>query len=663
MSAAEVAWRMRSTLRDTIDRWRMPRLRQHAMPSALSQESPSWRPGFATSSIPVGAWRRPAAADTQAWATALTQQANAILSGHLSFFALESCNLGRPINWNCDHESKRSAPRSFSAAIDYRDFGAVGDAKLVWEPNRHHQLVVLGRAYRATGDLRYAAAVLEQLESWLAQCPFGEGMNWRSPLELALRLINWVWALDLIRPSGLPDAALAARLIQSAHLHLWEITRKYSRGSSANNHLIGEAAGVFIAASYFADLPSAQRWAAEARQILTTEILSQTRPDGGSREQALGYQSFVMQLFTLAGWVARQTGSDFPAVYWDRLEKMFDFVAALLEGAEMPAMFGDSDDGYVLDLSRRNGDLRAWLPVAAVLFRRADLRAVVPEFSQCAYWLLGPESCTRFEALPAPVPDRRLTSRAFPDSGYYLLQSGRAGQSDRISVCFDCGPLGWGALAAHGHADALSFTLQAFGVDVLVDPGTFDYFAYPDWRTYFRSTRAHNTIEIDGVDQSVMAGPFMWSARAQAACVDWQPSDCGGQVVGDHDGYVRLPDPVVHRRKLELDGVRRVLTIEDHLLADRRHSVAVYFHFAEGWKVRQVGPHSVEARAAVGRVRLELDRCLAVNLLSGSEDPKGGWVSRGYHRKVRATTVTGCCTCNGSTVLTSHIEMSETHVK
>ena len=105
-----------------------------------------------------------------------------------------------------------------------------GDCKLVWEPNRHHHLVVLGRAYRATGDVRYAQAVVEQLQSWLDQCPFGHGMNWRSPLELAIRLINWVWALDLIREAGLLTGRAAARApLHAAWLHLWEIARKFSR--------------------------------------------------------------------------------------------------------------------------------------------------------------------------------------------------------------------------------------------------------------------------------------------------------------------------------------------------------------------------------------------------------------------------------------------------
>src|SRR4029453_10619991 len=138
-----------------------------------------------------------------------------------------------------------------------------------------HHLVVLGRAYRATGEARYAEALVEQLQSWIDQCPFGRGMNWRSPLELAIRLINWVWAVDLVLESGLVAGAFRSSLRRALYLHLWLITRSYSRGSSANNHRIGEAAGVFVATSYFPDLDESGRWRRESQRILEEEIGAQ----------------------------------------------------------------------------------------------------------------------------------------------------------------------------------------------------------------------------------------------------------------------------------------------------------------------------------------------------------------------------------------------------
>jgi hypothetical protein len=602
----------------------------------------------------LGAWAAGPPPLEAGWCGRLRTQGDAAADHRLSFFNLEDQHLGEPIDWNRDHKHRKAAPMRFAPWIDYRDFAVTGDCKFVWEPNRHHQLVVLGRAYRATGDVRYASAAKEQLDSWLEQCPYGIGMNWRSPLELGIRLINWVWALDLVRDSGVVDEAFRVRLLNSAYLHLWEISRKYSRGSSVNNHLVGEAAGVFIGSTYFHNLKHAARWRARSREILCEEILRQTYPDGCTREQALGYHLFVLQFFLLAGLVGRWSGEDFPRAYWERLERMFAFVGALSEGGRTLPMFGDCDDGYVLDLGGERGDPRPWLAVAAVLYGRADFKAWAGGWFETALWLLGREGGERFEAIPRPEMPA-LASRAMSDAGYYLLQSGRSDSPDRISVVFDCGELGMGPLAAHGHADALAFTLRAFGEDVLVDPGTYDYFTYPQWRKYFRSTRAHNTVVIDGQDQSEMLGPFMWGARATARCLHWEPTAAGGKVTGEHDGYARLADSIVHRRALELDGPKRELIVRDDILTRGKHDVEVNFHLAENCRVTQAAPNHYEIDVGPGGVTIELDPRLSVRTLCGSEDPIGGWVSRGYHRKTPSTTLIGHCAVAGNTSLVTRI--------
>lgn len=479
-------------------------------------------------------------------------------------------------------------------------------------------------------------------------------MNWRSPLELAIRLINWVWALELVRPARVVDSGLHEQLATAAYLHLWEISRKYSRGSSANNHRIGEAAGVYIGSTYFAEFPEAARWRTESRRILCEEIEGQTYPDGGTHEQALGYQFFVMQFFLLAGIVARRSGDEFPAAYWERLQRMCGFLAALGEGGP-PPLFGDSDDGYVLDVDANPYDVRPWLATAALLFDDGALKPRAPSAPEATAWLLGPPAVARYRALPTPAADRRLESRAFRESGYYLLQCGRADGPDAASVVFDCGPLGMGPLAAHGHADALSFTLRVGGADVLVDPGTYDYFTYPAWRDYFRSTRAHNTVVVDDTDQSVMLGPFLWGERAQARCSAWMPTATGGRVVGEHDGYRRLRDPIVHRRTLEMDGARRELVVIDEISGRGRHDSRVYFHLAEQGRLVERVDNRFVVDLGTARVEIALDGGLAADVLHGSEQPIGGWVSRGYHRKTASLTLVGSCSHAGSLKLVTRV--------
>jgi uncharacterized heparinase superfamily protein len=656
MSAGELAWRATGRLRD-VELWGRLALRLEPRPRAYGRADTDAdpEPRFRVCDVRVGEWAVPDDEETRQWRDRLVAHAEQVAHHRFSFFDLLDRDLGDPIDWNRDHGSGRKAPLRFAPLVDYRDYRITGDAKLVWEPNRHHHLVVLGRAYRATGDVHYASAVIEQIESWLEQCPFGRGLNWRSPLELAIRLINWVWAVDLIRESGLVTREFRRRLRRATFLHLWEITRKYSRGSSANNHRIGEAAGVFIASSYFRELDDAGRWRRESREILTEEIVAQTYPDGGSREQAVGYHVFVLQLFLLAGFVARQTGEDLPAAYWARLERMLEVLGTLSEGGALP-MIGDSDDGYVLDLGSTR-DMRSLFCIGAVVYGRADFKARAGGYAEATRWLLGVSGRATFDALPPALAGERLASRALPDSGYYLLQSGHHAAIDRISVVFDCGELGFESIAAHGHADALSFTLRAFGSDVFVDPGTYDYFSFPACRAYFRSTRAHNTVVVDGLDQTRTLGPFLWGTAARAKCVTWAPGSQGGQVVGEHDGYTRLGDPVVHRRALSLDAEMGVLTICDEIVAHGTHEITVCFHIAEDASVSAARANEYRIDVAGGTVVLEIDGCLSVETLRGSEEPVGGWVSRGYHRRAPSTTLMARGRSNGTSSFVSRVRI------
>ena len=658
MSGGEIVWRMVCGYRDAALWSRMAVGSEPTPPRRLAEADPTpVEGGFTVCDVALGEWVCPKSEDEQRWRDCLVARGEQIREHRLSFLGLRDCNLGDPVDWNRDYSRGVKIPLLFAPLIDYRDYHVAGDAKLVWELNRHHHLVVLGRAYRVTGDARYASAAVEQLESWIAQCPFGRGMNWRSPLELAIRLINWVWTIDLIRESNLITAPLWERLRRTAYLHLWQITQRYSRGTSANNHLIGEATGVFVGTSYFRDLDRRGRWRQHSKEVLEQQILAQTFTDGISREQALGYHVFVLQFFLLAGVVARETGDDFSSAYWCRLERMLDCLAVFSEGGTELPMIGDSDDGYVLDIGAGAPSPQELFSIGAVLFCRADLKALAGAYGEPARWLLGSTSRSAFELLPEASGNGSLTPRAFSEAGYYLLQYGRSTGTDRVSAVFDCGDLGFTSIAAHGHADALSFTLRAFGTDIFVDPGTYDYFSFPTAREYFRSTRAHNTVEVDGVDQSVMLGPFLWGHRAHARCVVWEPTPEGGRVVGEHNGYVRLDDPVVHRRALSLNAPSQALSICDEIFARGEHDIAIYFHLAEHATVTAAGRNCYRITVRGGSLMLELDSKLKVETLRGRDAPMGGWVSRAYHQKAPTTTFVARTRSRGDCSFTSRIKI------
>src|SRR5438105_1305534 len=199
----------------------------------------------------------------------------------------------------------------------------------------------------------------------------------------------------------------------------------------------------------------------------------------------------------------------------------------------------------------------------ALLFRRGDFKLKAGRLDDKARWLLGRDAQAQYDALDTETT-RLPLRQTFPEGGYYILGA-EFDSAAEVRAVVDAGPLGYTSIAAHGHADALSFTLSVGGREFLIDPGTYAYHTQKRWRQYFRGTSAHNTLRIDGRDQSEQGGNFLWLKKARAGCGLWLSSAEKDSFEGWHDGYMQLEDPVKHRRLIELDKGTRRLLIEDTL--------------------------------------------------------------------------------------------------
>lgn len=585
MDAREIRWRVASLVREVVE---VGRIVSHTEPKVTG---PLPAPAFTTTLLTADEHRALLSAGDQ---DRLRDCADQLLDNQLTFFG-RTVDMGRNIDWHRDWHQALTPKLRLSLFTDYRDAPRNGDCKEVWEPNRHHQLVVLARAYHALGDQRYADKVAQLLEHWLDQNPYGYGMNWRSPLELGIRLINWVWALDLIQDSGAVSTDLSTRLHQAAFLQCRDLAAKFSQGSSANNHLIGEAAGLFIAASYwFGQTQSA--WIATSRSILEEQLVAQQFESGCTQEQALNYQFFVAQFYLFCGCVDLWTTRSLSDTYWRKLRQYLTFTNHFRGFDQQLPLFGDQDDGYVLNLGYHPHDLsdyRGWIAMlAGAPHARHSASALLLGKREPANLTFGTSECNG-----TPLP----TATALFDAGYAFLNAPAQG----ISVLLDAGPLGYGSMAAHGHADALHFACSIDGQPLFVDSGTYDYFTYPELRSYFRSTRAHNTISLDGTDQSSMSGPFMWN-RAAVAHLD---APAHGDAPNDDNGIQTIAGTITsypavdHKfggihRALALDASRGALSIQDRVDVTADTLVEHFFHVHPDVKVEPVDEHSYQFKVA-----------------------------------------------------------------
>lgn len=587
--------------------------------------------------------------------------AQMLLNGTLNIFALHDYPFGEVPDWNRDPKTGRLAPMTFGKAIDYRNKALVGNIKYLWEPSRHLMIPALAQAYSITQDKKYMSRLVQILDTWITQCRFPYGPHWCSSLEAGIRLVNWSLAWRIIgtttdwRTAGVADAFLQ-RWLTSIYRHLYFIHSYYSGHSSANNHLIGEAAGVYIGAATWPVWPGVVKLKLRARNILIDQAEAQNFPDGVNAEQAIAYQQFVLDFLLMAGLTGRDCAEPFPDTYWKCIERMLEYIAAVMDVAGNVPMIGDADDGYVVSLvdAPDFSNFRSLLASGAIVFNRPDFARKAGALDDKTRWLIkdADRQFTSLLSLAEPGPSIR---REFPQGGYFVLGSA-FDSSDEVRIVVDTGPLGLGSIAAHGHADALAFTLSVSGTPIIIDPGTYSYHSEPLWRNYFRGTSAHNTLRIDGLNQSEIGGNFLWNTHAPV-CVRKHDVSATIQVVdASHDGYKRLSDPVGHRRVLLYDTATRVLTISDHIECKARHAVELFFHFSEFTAVKT---DSSAYTIVASKVRMQLipDDALSISLIRGDEELPLGWISYRFDSKIPTTTLRASAHITSAQVFTTTIKI------
>ena len=645
MSAPEIAMRGRDSVVKLM--WRREWMRE----MNATRASLTVAPGAFRTTLPPEL----ASAVSEEARDRLIACADQLMEGRWKTFAVERDDVGADPDWFTDPRTGRTGPSSrYCFEIDHRAEETVGNIKYVWELSRHHHLTVLAAAYFLTGDERYAERTREHLTSWWHRNPFLSGVHWTSGIEVGVRLISWVWVRRLI-DAWPATADLFDRnpiFLRQLYDHQRYLATLTSHHSSANNHVIAEAAGLFAAACAFPWFPESDGWRERAASILRREIGRQTFASGLNRELATDYHAFVFELCLAAALEGEASGHSLGAEVWEWLRRMADAAAAIVDERLRPPRQGDSDEGTALLLDDPSYDRwGAVVSTGEALFGRLTWwpRPALMDVRTTLWTALAPRPpLTEVSTRPASRPS------LFADAGMAILRDLDVRPADTTSArapeiwcrC-DHGPLGFLSVAAHGHADALALEVRCGGVDVLADPGTYCYHGEREWRSYFRSTLAHNTLELGGVSQSVDGGPFLWLRTTPTQLLRADGLDSGSKAVweAEHGGYRRLSPAAVHRRRVELDRETRTLTITDLVDSDAAHTGRLAFHLGPAVSATlSQGVASLRWRfpdGAEGSAELRLPDALEWSAIHGRTDPVLGWYSPAFDERCETTTLVG----------------------
>jgi len=559
------------------------------------------------------------------------ERADRICHHYFTILGTGPHDLGPSIPWNRDLTTGQELPLAYWGDLRSSGRREMVDLKFVWELNRHQHFIELGKAYGYTGNEKYAQEFVDEITSWIKANPPEMGINWTEGLEIGLRVVSWIWALRFFLTSSALTPEVFLEILKSLLLQVRHVYRNLSVYTSPNTHLIGEAAALLITGCLFSEFKEATKWLERGKKILEREINRQVGSDGVHRENSIYYHCYALEFYLLILILADKNRIPLSPLLRTRVEKLLEFLMHITRPDGTLPLLGDTDGGRVLRLSASNyNSFQESLSTGAILYGRADFKAVAQRFHEDSLWLLGADSDEKFARLQAKPPTTAFVE--FPEAGYSVQRTGWS-QKD-MHLVFDCGDMGM-LTGGHAHADCLSFELFAHGKRLLIDPGTYIYNGQPLWRNYFRGTSAHNTVTVDSLPQVEFDKTFKWKGKSHAVAIRKASTNSFSLVTGMHDGYRRLKSPVTHLRSMLFVKPQYWICL-DRFLGEGVHEFDYFFHFPPSAQIDLEKDGSVTAdvdnESGVTIVPVNYPQA-KITMNTGQIDPIQGWFSNNYGHK------------------------------
>lgn len=586
-----------------------------------------------------------------------------------------------PLDWQLDFKSGyRWSERTWYRRIPLVHLGHLPgvDVKVPWELARMQHLPQLALAFAlaasgAEGFLpadRYLREFRNQVLDFMATNPPRYGVNWTCAMDVAIRAANWLVAYDLFRSfGGAFDGEFSQLFARSVYEHGDHLINNLEWNPDAvGNHYLADIVGLLVVASYLPSTAEIDAWLAFAVQELVKETDRQFLSDGANFEASTSYHGLCAEMVTYGTAVVLGLGSKkrlalrsydptlhqvqpelepppirhfehrgreatpFPSWYWERLERMGEFIGDITKpdgripqvgdrdsgrfvklspvlrpsgGAEArPGTSADADRGYREDHGNhhhvaagiaalvsqvaerddrisRSLDFRVVSCFAGRKPRAALRRGLSTESAAQTIRVAGGKIVVRagsshdtIDSLSNADLRRDVRLFAYPEFGLYLYRS------PRLYLAIRCGRGDWNKIGNHAHNDNLSFELAWDGTSVVVDPGTYVYTASIDQRNLYRSTGMHNTLVLEGREQNEWQpgreGLFLLRDRSRAGVEEFREE----YFVGVHEGF-----GVTHRRRIAI-GEDSITGIDECRAEGAKR---VLFHFSPEIRVTLAG--------------------------------------------------------------------------
>lgn len=531
----------------------------------------------------------------------IREEAQLIIQNKFQTLGSDVTFLGEKINWQQDFKSGRIWDKVFYTKIDSKHSTNGSDIKVPWELSRFHQAQYLAKAYLVTKDEKYSSKFFELINDWIDENPFCYGVNWNCAMEVAIRAVNWIFALHIFKNSPEFNEKLKTKIYNSLYQHGLFIRNNLEYGRRNGNHYLSDLMGLIWIGAFFFNHSFGKRWFNFAKKEIEREMLIQVYDDGVDYEKSTFYQRLVTEIFTLSLIASERIGKRFSEKFKERLHKMFEFIASYVIGDEVPNV-GDCDDGRIIKFNffEKVSEMRNLLALGSTIFKDEFLKSKAEKNFVDVLMLLGLDGYRRYYELNVIQPP--IESKIFDKGGFAVLRN------QNFFIFFDFGDIGMNGWGGHGHNDILSFELAYKGKRFIVDSGTYVYTPYPEMRQKFRSTSSHNTIMVDKAEQADFLNLFriqkdFSNTKLLTFLTDRNEIDT---IQAEHHCYSRLKNPVVVRRKIDLIKFEDKILVEDSFIGNGPNRIEIFYHFHPGVKIEKLNSFNYRLTFDELKIRFEL---------------------------------------------------------
>ena len=507
-----------------------------------------------------------------------------------------------PIKWNVEFKTGFHWSNS-QYYQDIRNTTPLGsDIKFPWELSRCHHLLWVGEAYQITKDEKYAKEVVDELNDWIDNNPLMYTVNWTCAMEVAIRAVNWIYALTFIKDSQYFDDTIAKKIYQSLYQHGFFIYNNLERTIPySNNHYISDVIGLLYLGKLFHNTRRGRRWFSYAKKAYYKEVMIQVLPSGVNYEKSVSYHRLMTELLVYPYYMLVRTEEQVPIEIKERLSMMIVYVLSYTKPNGKSPMIADNDNGRFLPFIPREFQCHAYLT------KENSLESKIVS--------IGCDSIIpKVKALSSQFYQDANVSILRKDDQYLFISSSSRWKFDTNTSRY---------VGTHLHNDLLSFVYSYGECDLIVDAGAYCYTSNLKCRNEFRSTKKHNTVMIDGEEQNLLAYDNAFGMKYNSDVKSLSYSN-------NHDteicegSYTTIAEKTNHNRRFELTGLE--LTIIDHISKEgSNHNAYASFHFDEKVTVRPVeGGFQLEADGYIFKMSVTGPEGLECKIIDDTISPSYG---------------------------------------